>query len=126
MSLPYFPTYLFSTSLIPLLRHKSTIAYFGAILLSFNFLLLCYIVSNIKLYSSRMRCMRLFPCRQPKLCRRPQTVHFFISIKIKYSLTVHLWYTTAHINGDIQECMHFLLLNLILLGMINTFHMCKR
>ena len=51
---------------------------------------------------------------------------FKCCIFIKSFLPVNLWYTTADLNGDLQECMHFLLLKLILLGMINTFNMWKR
>ena len=73
-----------------------------------------------------MRHVCPFPCRQPKLFRRPQMTRFFISIYIKSSFPVHLWYKTAAINGDLQYCMHFLLLNLIILGMIKKFYVWKR
>ena len=39
---------------------------------------------------------------------------------------VSLCYTAASLNSDLQERMQFILLNLIILGMINTFHMCKK
>ena len=47
-------------------------------------------------------------------------------IEIKSSLPVNLWYKTAALNDNLQKCMHYLLQNVILLGMINTFHMRKR
>ena len=42
------------------------------------------------------------------------------------SLPVHIWYTNSDLNGDLQEYNNSLLINLIPLGMINTFHMWKR
>ena len=76
MSIPYFLTYLFLTSFLPLLRHTSTLAYFSASLMSIILLLLCYIISNLKLYLSISRCICLFYYHQPKLCRPPQTMWF--------------------------------------------------
>ena len=120
----YYRTYIFSTYFLPLLRRTYTLAYFGASLMYFTCLFLCYIMSNLKLYSNITRRTNLFTCYQPELCRQPQRIRFLkTSIKIKSFSPVQLWYTTSNLNGDIQECMHFLLLNLILLGMMNTFHM---
>ena len=48
------------------------------------------------------------------------------SIEIKSSLPVYVWYITSAINGDLQECVNFILLHLLLLGIINKYKMWKR
>ena len=46
-----------------------------------------YIMSNLILYLSRTRHMHLFPCHQPELCWRPQTMQF-----LKFIIKSHpLW-----------------------------------
>ena len=77
MYLLYSPTYLISTSLLSSMNVPhfcSSLLRWGC--MSCTLLLLCYIISNLKFYSSRIRRMRLFPCLQPELCPRPQRMYF--------------------------------------------------
>ena len=55
--LPYLPNFNFFLSL---LRHTFTLSYFGTSLMWCTCLILYYIMSNPKLCSSKMICMRLF------------------------------------------------------------------
>ena len=71
-------TYLHNFHFLP----SPTVPHFYSRLIQYNstivYLLdsmLYYVLSKINF--SRTRRMRLFPCRQPELCRRPQTMRFF-------------------------------------------------
>ena len=80
MSLPYSPTYLIYTYLLPLLYHTSNISDLDTILLSCTCLIICYIMSNLKLDLSRTRSMCPFPGHQLEICRRHQTMLFLFFI----------------------------------------------